>query len=239
MTSPFPYSQFNPRPHGGTGKPGAFTLMELLVVIVIIAVLVLLSFAGYTRLTHKAHATACSQNLRGIGSAIVLYTTDNNGRLPGPLNVGQSALYNPKATSPGPQLVHYIAPYMGTTITSGDPFLVPGFGCPSIMKRIDASNTQPPIVYRMGHDDLMDVNGKKGFPWIWNNPAGTSGRPWRLDQIDQQSAGKVYAMIEQDQTMGGSWTNNGATEPAHGEERMALYFDWTVRLVPTSEWKSP
>jgi hypothetical protein len=64
-----------------------------------------------------------------------------------------------------------------------------------------------------------------------------TGRPWRLDQIDPISAGQVYAMIEQDQTMGGTWANNGASEPAHGEERMALYFDWTVRLVPVSEWK--
>lgn len=236
MPTRIPISRCNSRPCPLVARAG-FTLMELLVVMVIIAVLVLLSFAGYTRLTHKAHATTCSQNLRGVGSAIVLYCMDNNGRLPGPLNVGQSALFNPNATNPGPQLVHHIAKYMEAPRSSKEPYLVEGFGCTSILKRMDPSNREAPIVYRMGHDDLMDVNGRRGFPWIWNNPAGVTGRPWRLDQIDPISAGQVYAMIEQDQTMGGTWTNNGASEPAHGEERMALYFDWTVRLVPVSEWK--
>ena len=218
-------------------RRNGFTLTEILVTITIIIILAVVVFTASSRIVNSAQKAVCVQNLRGIGIAIQAYCTDRNGRLPGPLNVGQSALVNPNAASPGPQLVHYIAPYLEGTRDSDTPYLVSNFGCPSLMKRIDPSNRQPPIVYRMGHDDLEDVYGRKGFPWVWNNPAGATGQPWRLDQINPRSAGRVYAMIEQDQSMGGSWTNNGAKEPAHGSERMALFFDWSVKPVPVTAWQ--
>lgn len=212
-----------------------FTLTELLVVISIIAVLALVVFASARRIINSAHKAVCVQNLHGIGNAIQAYCMENNNRLPGPLNVGQSARFNPNATSPGPQLVHYIAPYLEGARDSDTPYIVNNFGCPALMKKMPPSNIEAPILYRMGHDDLEDIYGRKGFPWIWNNPAGISGKPWRLDQIEPRSAGRVYAMIEQDQTLGGTWANNGATGPAHGKERMALYFDWSVKPRPVSQ----
>jgi prepilin-type N-terminal cleavage/methylation domain-containing protein len=215
-------------------QPG-FTLTELMVVISIIVVLALVVFGSATRIISNAHKAVCVQNLHGIGNAIQAYCMENNNRLPGPLNVGQSALFNPNATSPGPQLVHHIAPYLEGARDADTPYLVGNFGCPALMKKMPPSNLTAPIVYRMGHDDLADIYGRKGFPWIWNNPAGTSGKPWRLDQINPSSAGRVYAMIEQDQTLGGTWDNNGATGPAHGKERMALYFDWSVKPRPISQ----
>ena len=218
-------------PHG----PRGFTLTEIMVVITIIVVLAFVVIGSVSRITNSAHKAVCVQNLRGIGSAIQAYCSENNNRLPGPLNVGQSARFNPNAASPGPQLVHYIAQYLEGPRDSSVPYLVGNFGCPALMKKMTASNIEAPILYRMGHDDLEDIYGRKGFPWIWNNPAGTSRKPWRLDQINPRSASRVYAMIEQDQSLGGSWDNNGATGPAHGSERMALYFDWSVNPRPISQ----
>lgn len=217
-----------------SGQRG-FTLTEMMVVSAIIVVLALVVIGSVNRIVNNAHKAVCVQNLRGIGNAIVAFCSENNNRLPGPLNVGQSARFNPNAASPGPQLVHYIAPYLEGPRNTNTPYLVNNFGCPALIKKMSASNIVAPIVYRMGHDDLEDIYGRKGFPWIWNNPAGTSGNPWRLDQINPRSAGRVYAMIEQDQTMGGSWDNNGAIGPAHANERMALYFDWSVKPRPISQ----
>ena len=218
-------------------NPG-FTMTELLVTISIIIILAVIVFTASRRIINSAQKAVCVQNLHGIGNAIQAYCMENGNRLPGPLNVGQSALFNPKAPSPGPQLVHYIGPFLETERDHDKPYLISNFGCPSLLSKLNTTNKQPPIVYRMGHDDAEHINGNRGFPWIWNDPAGTAGRiPWRIDQIASHSAGKVYAMIEQDQTMGGSWTNNGANMPAHGKERMALFFDWSVKGVPVSQWR--
>lgn len=217
----------------GCGRPG-FTLTEILVTLSVIVVLAVLVFTSSSRAINSARKAVCVQNLRGIGTAIQAYCSENNNRLPGPLNVGQSARFNPNAASPGPQLVHYIAPYLEGARDTDKPYLINNFGCPSLMKKVSTSNSEAPIVYRMGHDSAERANGSKGFPWIWNDPKGPIGTPWRLDEIKAYSAGRVYAMIEQDQTLGGTWANNGASGPAHGKERMALYFDWSVKTVPVA-----
>lgn len=210
-----------------------FTLVELLVSITIIVVLAAIVFTASSRAIRSADKAVAVQNLRGIGGAIQGYVLENNNRLPGPLNVGQSALY----TGARPNLTTYIASYMEVQRESSEiPYLVANFASPALMKKFDKDNKDAPVVYRMGSDRVENTRGEKGFPWIWNNPAGTTAKPWRLDEINPRSAGKNYAMIEQDATMGGSWTNNGAKAPSFGNERMALMFDWSVQSQNVGDW---
>jgi prepilin-type N-terminal cleavage/methylation domain-containing protein/prepilin-type processing-associated H-X9-DG protein len=59
-----------------------FTLMELLVVIAIIALLTALLFPVFARAREQARRTDCASHLRRIHAAFLLYTQDNDERLP-------------------------------------------------------------------------------------------------------------------------------------------------------------
>ncbi|MDD5706308.1 MAG: prepilin-type N-terminal cleavage/methylation domain-containing protein [Kiritimatiellae bacterium] len=62
---------------------GGFTLFELMVVVAIVAILASITAVAVNSAKEKARQTDCMSNLRQLGTALVAYRADNNGRNPG------------------------------------------------------------------------------------------------------------------------------------------------------------
>lgn len=214
-----------------------FTIVEILVVITIVVVLAALTFNLSSRAMNSAHKSVCVTNMRGISNAMQIFASENNGRLPGPLNTGQTAQYNgdhngsPKGSIPA--LATYIGRYMQPDLKPGATVFLDNFGCPALLKRVPKGSN--PILYRMvGNDQLLKNDNSLGLPWGY---PGKAPIPWRIDEINPHSAGRVIGMIEQDDTVVPNPWGPGASGPAHGDQRMALYFDWSIKTVSASSWK--
>ncbi len=73
----------------------AFTLVELLVVIGIIAVLIGVLLPSLRAAREAANRTKCAANMRSAIQALVIYTSENKGWLPGPHTSGRGWNHTP------------------------------------------------------------------------------------------------------------------------------------------------
>ena len=90
----------------------AFTLIELLVVIAIIAILAAILFPVFAKARERAKQTACINNEKQIGLALITYASDYDDRFPrSAWNYGGAA-NNPKLDCPNEGYDLLIMPYV-------------------------------------------------------------------------------------------------------------------------------
>jgi prepilin-type processing-associated H-X9-DG protein/prepilin-type N-terminal cleavage/methylation domain-containing protein len=81
-------------------RKSAFTLVELLVVIGIIALLISILLPALNKAREQANAAKCAANMRSAVQALMIYTAENRGWLPGPSTTG--AIWKSGIDSIGP-----------------------------------------------------------------------------------------------------------------------------------------
>lgn len=205
---------------GTRRRTRAFTLIELLVVIAVIAILASLLLPALALAKEKAYQTKCRSNLREIGTAITLYTSDNRDFLPGPTWTGMFFTYTAMNIAIDPtdkakydrngSLLYYIAAYLG--LPSADNTYKTGVvaQCPSELRRIPREAHNPiinpslpinvPVSYVapfwVTNQIDTTVNTNMDLPYPFGRPEQTVYSPPRVQYTPSHKITKVRRPAE-------------------------------------------
>ena len=209
----------------------AFTMVEMLVVIMIIVLLAVLMIPAINGIVGRANSIKCVSNLKQIGAGMALYTTDHDGRLPGPLSGGQYASYF--SISPGNgRLAMHLQGYISPDIPAGGgTMLSPTFACPGFAKAMKIDTTSLPYVM---NNSYVNVSGRLVQPFgagagSTNYTEGASigslsgGKPlseiWAMRDLDQDAIGFVWG------------TNQSPAHPVHAEYKQVQHASGITNVV--------
>lgn len=198
------------------GSATGFTLVELIVAVAILAILVTIIFPAIQSAQTAGKQAATTATLRGMGTALNLYATDNNGKLPGPSTV---AIFgwarNPPSSSDQSHLGIYLAPYLGQP-ADGKKSICEGLMNPALSAEARNTTLQSPPLAQFVKVDAANTSQLPDFP-LWgkfssgntvsaalaatNQPKGnlalssTARRAAVITTVDRQSWGSSQANV--------------------------------------------
>lgn len=213
----------------------AFNLIEFLVVITVIAVLAAMLLPALARAKQKANQTGCLSNLKQLGHALQMYTSDNEDLLPGPLWNGMQASADANSSE---QLLYYAAPYLGVPPLSDEVAVIPAAACPGYMGSAPGISSIKDMEGRISYllnPDADPLPGPPIRPFGYPNPPQA---PLNRSQLNRYgSPAGIFAISDADKvnvtdsTVG--WWSDLPCGPVHGSTRNQLFFDWHIAPVRT------
>lgn len=208
----------------------AFTLTELLVVIAVFVILLAILLPSLFNIRQKASLTDGVQSMRNISMALTLYLNENQNKLPRldatSQFVAREAFSN--------QLVTHLLKFLDAEDVNIWEY-VPGTASAAFLNIVDTPEW-----------GLRRVPAYWCNPWVSNDsgslvrPFGYRGgtAPMFIQHVHQP--GRQVALIDYDNELPSNTGNpirlgGPILKPLHGNFRVALYFDWSVRAVPIEE----
>lgn len=231
MYTPIFYPQRPSRKHSMRAI-GGFTLIELLTVIGIFAILAAILIPVASKVRANANASACLSNLRQLGAALHLYTSDNGGEYP-PNRFNKSNPNRPgdpdDANRPGPYWQSLLAPYVevDTNVLQLDTESAGVFYCPADERRATSYPVQS-----YGSNQLIGLSMEplERLVVAAENPANTL---WLIDMTRENGSYCVFS--HSTWPFAGSASDDMRIDFRHNGQANGAFLDGSVRSFTVEE----
>jgi prepilin-type N-terminal cleavage/methylation domain-containing protein len=204
-----------------------FTLIELLVVVAIMGILMSLLLPSVSQARKKVKLSVCLSNMRQVGLSLVIYTSENDGTLPGPVYSLTQGAYKDSDKTLSKELAIFAGFQEATNSSYDEEHINKLFLCPSFINSVSTSDPEYCVQFATFGSDPETNKRYFGYP-------STSDDPMKITAVDESD--ETVALKEIDNFYWpGSYGGDVSTNIRHGFKggkamRTALYFDSHVKI---------